>query len=94
MGCTIRATRIWLGGQDAQDADRSTTKLGWQLFEHQVDWDYFDEQSLSSVATLENGGFKNLSGQTYKAIVFPSMTVITRTGLDAAAGVRASRAAR
>ena len=72
---------IWLGGQDAQDADRSTTKLGWQLFEHQVDWDYFDEQSLSSVATLENGGFKNLSGQAYKAIVFPSMTVITRTGL-------------
>ena len=73
---------IWLGGQDAQDADRSTTKLGWQLFEHQVDWDYFDEQSLSSVATLANGGFTNLSGQTYKAIVLPSMTVITRTGLD------------
>ena len=64
------------------EADRSTTKLGWQLFEHQVDWDYFDEQSLSSVATLENGGFKNLSGQTYKAIVLPSMTVITRTGLE------------
>ena len=73
---------IWLGGQDATDADHSTTKLGWQLFEHQVDWDYFDEQSLSSVATLENGGFKNLSGQVYKAIVFPSMTVITRTGLE------------
>lgn len=73
---------IWMAGQDAQDADRSTTKLGWQLFEHQVDWDYFDEQSLSSVATLANGAFTNLSGQTYKAIVFPSMTVITRTGLD------------
>jgi hypothetical protein len=73
---------IWLGGQDAVDADRSTTKLGWQLFEHQVDWDYFDEQSLTSVATLQNGGFTNLSGQTYKAIVFPSMTVITRTGLE------------
>jgi hypothetical protein len=73
---------IWLGGDAATEADRSTTKLGWQLFEHQVDWDYFDEQSLSSVAKLENGGFTNLSGQTYKAIVFPSMTVITRTGLD------------
>jgi hypothetical protein len=72
---------IWMGGTDATEADQSTTKLGWQLFEHQVDWDYFDEQSLSSVATIENGGFKNLSGQTYKAIVFPSMTVITRTGL-------------
>ena len=33
------------------------------------------------MATISNGGFTNLSGQTYKAIVFPSMTVITRTGL-------------
>jgi len=72
---------IWMGGSAAQEADQSTTKLGWQLFEHQVDWDYFDEQSLSSVATISNGGFTNLSGQTYKAIVFPSMTIITRTGL-------------
>jgi len=70
---------IWMGDQEA---DRSTTKLGWQLFEHQIDWDYFDEQTLSSVATIENGGFKNLSGQVYKAIIFPSMTVITRAGLE------------
>jgi len=70
---------IWMGDTDA---DRSTTKLGWQLYEHQVEWDYFDEQSLSSVATIADGGFKNLSGQVYKAIVFPSMTVITRTGLE------------
>ena len=73
---------IWLAGTDAQEADRSTTKLGWQLLQHQIDWDYFDEQSLSSVASIEDGGFKNLSGQVYKAIVFPSMTVITRTGLE------------
>lgn len=72
---------IWMGGTAATEADQSTTKVGWRLFEHQVDWDYFDEQSLSSVATLGNGGFTNLSGQTYKAIVVPSMTVITRTGL-------------
>ena len=73
------ANSMWMGDEDA---DRSTTKLGWQLFEHQVDWDYFDEQSLSSVATLEDGGFKNLSGQVYKAIVIPASTVITRTALD------------
>jgi hypothetical protein len=34
------------------------------------------------VATIGNGGFTNLSGQTYKAIVLPSMTVITRVGLE------------
>jgi hypothetical protein len=69
---------MWMGDEDA---NRSTTKLGWQLFEHQVDWDYFDEGSLTSAATIEGGGFKNLSGQTYRAIVVPSSTVITRTGL-------------
>jgi len=73
---------IWLGGKDAQEADLSTTKLGWHLLEHQIDWDYFDEQSLSSVATIEDGGFKDLSGQVFKAIVFPQMTVMTKAGLD------------
>jgi hypothetical protein len=70
---------MWMGDEEA---DPSTTKLGWQLFEHQVDWDYFDEQSLSSVATIEDGGFKDLSGQVFRAIVVPSSTVITRTGLE------------
>jgi len=54
---------IWLGGDAATEADRSTTKLGWQLFEHQIDWDYFDEQSLSSVATIENGGSRTSAGR-------------------------------
>jgi hypothetical protein len=70
---------MWMGDEEA---DRSTTKLGWQLFEHQVDWDYFDEQSLSSVAAIQAGGFRNLSGQVYRAIVVPSSTVISKTGLE------------
>jgi hypothetical protein len=70
---------MWMGDNDA---DVSTTKLGWQLYEHQVEWDYFDEQSLSSVATIADGGFKDLSGQVFRAIVVPSSTVITRTGLE------------
>jgi hypothetical protein len=79
VGLYHPANSMWLGDEEA---DRSTTKLGWQLLEHQVDWDYFDEQSLSSVATIADGGFKNLSGQVYRAIVVPSSTVITRTGLE------------
>ena len=79
VGLYHPANSMWLGDEEA---DRSTTKIGWQLFEHQVEWDYFDEQSLSSVATIADGGFKNLSGQVYRAIVVPSSTVITRTGLE------------
>ena len=73
------ANSMWLGDEAA---DRSTTKLGKQLLEHQIDFDYFDEQSLSSVATLENGAFRNLSGQVYRAVIVPSSTVISRAGLD------------
>jgi hypothetical protein len=79
VGLYHPANSLWMGDEEA---DRGTTKLGWQLFEHQVDWDYFDEQSLSTVATIENGGFRNLSGQLYRAIVVPPSTVITRTGLE------------
>ena len=79
VGLYHPASSMWMGDEEA---DRSTTKLGWQLYEHQVDWDYFDEQSLSSLAAIADGGFKNLSGQVYRAIVVPSSTVITRTGLE------------
>ena len=79
VGLYYPSNSMWMGDEQA---DRSMTKLGWQLLEHQVDWDYFDEQSLSSVSTIESGGFRNLSGQLYRAIVVPSTTVITRTGLE------------
>ncbi len=72
------SSSLWMGDQEA---DRSTTKLGWQLLERQVDWDYFDDQSLTSVAALEGGAFKNLSGQLYRAIIVPSMSVIPRASL-------------
>jgi hypothetical protein len=79
VGLYYPSNSMWMGDEEA---DRSMTKLGWQLLEHQVDWDYFDEQSLGSVATIADGGFKDLSGQVYRAIVVPSTTVITRTGLE------------
>lgn len=73
------ANSMWLGDEDA---DRSTTKLSKELLEHQIDFDYFDEQSLSSVAILERDGFRNISGQLYRAIIVPSSVVITRASLD------------
>jgi hypothetical protein len=79
VGLYYPSNSMWMGDEEA---DRSMTKLGWQLLEHQVDWDYFDEQSLGSVAAIADGGFKNLSGQVYRAIVVPSSTVITRAGIE------------
>jgi hypothetical protein len=79
VGLYYPSNSMWMGDEEA---DRSMNKLGWQLLEHQVEWDYFDEQSLSSVATIADGGFKDLSGQVFRAVVVPSTTVITRTGLE------------
>ena len=79
VGLYYPSNSMWMGDEEA---DRSMTKLGWQLYEHQIEWDYFDEQALSSVASIADGGFKDLSGQVFRAIVFPSTMVITRTGLE------------
>ncbi len=73
------ASSMWLGDEDA---DRSTTKLSEQLLEHQIDFDYIDEQSLSSTAALEKGCLRNLSGQVYRAVIVPSSVVISRASLD------------
>jgi len=45
---------------------RSTTKLGWQLYEQQVDWDYF-ERAVAQARWRAIAGrpAQNLSGQVY-----------------------------
>ncbi len=70
---------VWMGDDDSITAMERLTQ---QLLEHQIDFDYLDEQVLSTVGTLEGGGLKNLSGQVYRGIVIPSSTVITRAALD------------
>jgi hypothetical protein len=70
---------VWMGDDDSIDV---TFRLTQQLLEHQIDFDYLDEQALSTVGTLEGGGLKNLSGQVYRGIIVASSTVITRAALD------------
>jgi hypothetical protein len=70
---------VWMGDEDSSDV---TYRLTQQLLEHQIDFDYLDEQLLTTVGTLEGGGLKNLSGQVYRGIIIPSSTVITQAALD------------
>ena len=69
----------WLGDQES---DSVTVKLTTQLMEQQIDFDYIDADSFTSVCTLEKGGIKNLSGQLYKTIIIPSSTVIQKKMLE------------
>ena len=69
---------MWLGDQESDDV---TLKLVTQLLEHQLDFDHIDSDELAEVVTLEQGGLKNLSGQTYRAVIVPTSTVITKAVL-------------
>jgi hypothetical protein len=46
--------------------------------EQQHDFDFIDEQSLSSIMTIDNGSMKNLSGTSYLSIIIPPVTVMPR----------------
>jgi hypothetical protein len=49
--------------------------------ESQHDFDFVDEQALVSLLKIENGGLSNQSGQSYKAIIVPSISVISNATL-------------
>ncbi len=70
---------LWLGDQAADDV---TVKLVTQLMEHQIDFDHIDADGLATVCTLDKDGLKNLSGQTYKAVIVPTSTVIEKAVLE------------
>jgi alpha-L-rhamnosidase len=79
---------LWLGDKEADDV---TVKLVTQLLERQIDFDHVDTDALASDCSLEGGVFKNLSGQSYRAVIVPTSTVIdqrvlTRLKAFAAAG--------
>ncbi len=69
----------WLNDKEADDVQ---LKLVTELMEHQIDFDHIDPDSLASVCTLEGGGLKNLSGQTYRAVIVPTSTVIQKAVLQ------------
>jgi hypothetical protein len=69
----------WLGDQEA---DSVTVKLTNRLMEQQIDFDYIDYDSFTSLCTIEKGGIRNLSGQIYRAIIIPSSTVIQKKMLE------------
>ena len=73
IGVYMPTESMWLGSENSNISLLSLTK---QLLEHQLDFDYVDEQGIGSLFTLENGTFKNLSGQLYSTILIPYVTIM------------------
>jgi hypothetical protein len=78
---------MWMNDKESDD---DTLKLVTGLLEHQIDFDHIDADELASVVTPDGAGLKNLSGQTYRAVIVPTSTVIRK---DVLARLRAFAAA-
>jgi hypothetical protein len=70
---------IWL---DDAAANERVWEIARALLEHQRDFDFVDEQALSSLLVLEDGALTNLSGQRYHAVIVPPVSVISETALE------------
>jgi hypothetical protein len=70
---------MWMGDNES---NTSCLAIVQKLMETQHDFDFVDEQGLSSVFTVEKGALNNLSGQTYNTVIVPSITVMSKAALE------------
>jgi hypothetical protein len=78
IGVYFPTPALWYGDNES---NTSTLDITRQLMEHQQDFDFVDEQSLTSILNIGKGLMTNLSGQSYKAIIVPSVSVISKAAL-------------
>jgi hypothetical protein len=79
IGLYFPTSSMWLGDDVS---NTSTLAIVQKLLEKQLDFDFVDEQALSSVLTIDKGALVNLSGQGYKAVIIPSITAISKAASD------------
>jgi hypothetical protein len=79
IGVYFPTLSLWYGDNES---NINTLEIARQLMEAQRDFDYIDEQALTSILIPGNGTLKNLSGQEYRAIIIPSISVISESSLD------------
>jgi len=79
IGLYYPTMSLWLGDNEA---DKNVLTVTQGLLENQRDFDFVDEQALSSVMKLEGDRFVNLSGQSYQIIIIPPISAISKTALE------------
>ncbi|MBN2105006.1 beta-galactosidase [bacterium] len=71
-------TSLWLG---KKESNQSVLRLMQQLLEHQLDFDFVDENALVSVLKFGSGELINLSGQSYTTVIIPSVKAISKAAI-------------
>jgi hypothetical protein len=64
------------------EPDKAMWALAQQLLEDQRDFDFVDDEAVARTMTLADGHFTNLSGQSYRAVILPSVSAISKAALD------------
>lgn len=72
-------TSLWLGDNEA---NKSVLDLMQGLLERQRDFDFVDEYALQNVLTVEPGSLINRSGQTYRAVIVPPVSAMSKGALQ------------
>ena len=70
---------LWYGDAEANGSLLSTAQ---KLMENQYDFDFVDEQALTSFLSAEEGKLINPGLQTYSSVVVPSISVISAGALE------------
>lgn len=65
---------FWL---DNQAVNPDLVEIAELLLQHQRDFDWVDDDAFTEALEIAEGGFVNLSGQTYSTLVIPSCDVIS-----------------
>jgi hypothetical protein len=79
IGVYFPTPALWYGDTES---NTGTLDISKQLMEHQLDFDFVDEQSLLSILKQGKGSLINLSGQSYEAIIVPPVSIISQASLD------------
>lgn len=70
---------MWLGDNESNE---NNLAIVHKLLEKQYDFDFIDEQALTSILAIDKGSLSNLSGQRYHAVMIPSITAISKSALE------------
>ncbi len=74
----LPSSSMWLGDADADTAFVASEQM---LSEHQIDFDIVSEDALAGDLIAGHGYLQTLSGNRYKAVVMPSVAVLSQAAL-------------
>lgn len=75
----LPSSSMWMGDKDSDEAFVSTERM---LSERQIDFDIVSEDALAKDLIAGHGTFTTLSGNSYRTVILPDISLLSETALD------------